>query len=420
MRHHRTIHPITMLLTVATAIALFCAGWVLATPAVADPSGIATEQIVRAFYDAVNQTLRTGDAGALDALLDQHVIVHGPLAMLAPDRAGLADYLASLHGIYPQLDLHLNAVTTTGNRAVVEITLQGADADSFLGGSLTDFAPWGAVDALLATNHRIVELWTDAAGVMLRGPIAGAPMSIRSSGSQIVTLDRMKMDPGAAFTGTGKDEVQWLIGEQPGVAVTFTSTQSELTVPTIASPTPLSLPLGASQILAVPIRSQLEVRNGTGTQISLLVLTVSKPNPILARTDSADSGLQQWWSQVTSHGVSIESLTGDIRTDLPPGGAVLSLAQASLAPNAELVDLKPAGPCLFVVEAGTLDLVTPGGATMTDQNTRGWRYGGALGAGSSALIPLGTQIDLRNRGVEPVEITVIAFLPAFAIAGGSV
>jgi hypothetical protein len=412
MARRRAIQTLITLLTVATAIALFSAGWVLSSPAVADPGEAVVEQVVRAFYAAVNQTIQTGDVASLDAMVDQHVIVHGLFAPLVPDRAGLSNYLLSLHATNPQLDVQVAALTTTSNRAVAELAVQGGEKETFLGSPLHDLERWGTVDALLVRNHRVLELWTNATGVELQGPSAQVPLPTRASASQVVALDRMTLDPGGSFTATGEDELRWLIGQQPGVIVTYTSTQAASTFPATTSPTSGSLSLDASRLLPLPRWSRTELRNNTREELSLLVLTVAEPNPLAARTDEAASGLQNWRLHASSHGVGIQSLTGEVRTDLPTGNAILTLAQATLAPRAELTDFDIAGPCLVVVNAGQLDLATPGRATSNEGSFR--RYFGKLDAGAGSLLVPCTQVDLHNRSPDLVVLTIIAFLPANA------
>lgn len=415
MLRRRAIYPVTTLLTVATAVALFFAGWVLATPAVADPGASATEQAVRAFYAAVNQTIRTGDAYAFDGLVDQHVIVHGPLASLAPDRAGLAQFIVSLHATNPQLEVRVDEVTASSTRAVVVLTVQNGEQGTFLGSPLPDLEPWGAVDALLVNHHRVLELWTDATGIEVLGPSAQIPVAARAAARQVVTLDRMTFDPGGSFTGTGKDEARWLIGEQSGVTVTSTSTQTAS--PSQTPPTSGSVPLGPGQLLALPTWGQAELRNDRRTKASLLVLTVAAPLAGSASTHGTESGMQNWWAHVAFQGVLIESLTGIVRSDVPTTNPVLAVAHATLAPGAELADFRLAGLCLVVVETGVLDLVAPSAATLTADGTGQVRYAGRLDAGNAALLAQTSPADLRNRGADVVDVTVIAILPAAALTG---
>jgi hypothetical protein len=409
MARRRAIQTLTTLLTVATAITLFSAGWVLSSPAVADPGEADVEQVVRAFYAAVDQTIHTGDAASLDAVVDQHVIVHGPLAPLVPDLAGLSNYLLSLHATNPQLDVQVAALTTTSDRAIVELAVQGGEEGTFLGSAVHALAQWGTVDALLVNNHRVLELWTDATGVELQGLSSQVPLPTRTSSRQVIALDRMTFDPGGSFTGTGEDELRWLIGEQFGLSVTYISTHPPSTFSANTSPTSGSLSLDAGQQLLLPPWSRAELRNNTREEVSLLVLTVAEPKPLAARTEDAASGPRNWRPQVSPQGVLVQSLTGEVGTDLPTDDAILALAQATLAPHAELLDLKIAGPCLVVVNSGQLDLATLGRATSNERSF--WRYFGRLDAGAGSLLVPCTQVDLHNRGPDLVVLTVIAFLP---------
>jgi hypothetical protein len=416
LARRRAIQTLTTFLTVATAIALFSAGWVLSSPAVADPGEAAVEQVVRAFYAALNQTIQTGDAASLDGLVDPHVIVHGSLAALAPDRAGLSMYLLSLHATSPQLDVQVAALTTTSNRAVAELVVKDAERGVFLGSPLHDLGWWGTVDALLVTNHRVLELWTNATGVELQGPSAEALLPTRTSVSQVVALDRVTLDPGGSFTGTGQEELRWLIGQQPGLMVT-TSNLGAPTSSAQTSPASRFVSLGPGQLLPLPPRSRTELRNDTHEVLSVLVLTVAEPNPLAARTAEAASGLDDWRSSDSSPGVVVKPLTGDERTDLPTGEAILTLAQATLAPRAELTDFAVAGPCFVVVNAGQLDLDTPSQARSDEGSFR--RFVGRLDAGAGSLVTPCTNVDLHNRGPDLVALTIVTFLPANPVASGT-
>jgi SnoaL-like polyketide cyclase len=164
MASHRALYPLSSLLTLAIFVSLIGAGWTIARFATTDPDFDGTERVVRDFYAGVNQTVRTGDPGKLETVVAEDAVVHGPLATLAPDSAGLTHYLASLHVTAPHLTLIVAEIVVVGDRARVNLIVQGDENRTFLGSPLDGVAPWGAVDALRIDNGQVAEYWSGESG----------------------------------------------------------------------------------------------------------------------------------------------------------------------------------------------------------------------------------------------------------------
>jgi predicted SnoaL-like aldol condensation-catalyzing enzyme len=413
MFHHHAF--LTTLLTLATAAALFASGWVLAAPAVADPRPVATEEVVHAFYAAVNKTIQTGDTTALETALDEHVITHGPLATVAPDQTGLINYLSSLHKFDPYLKLDVTGLAITGDRAVVDVRVSGAAEGAFLGSSLHDVTLWSTIDAFRIGNRRVLEFWSGATGLVLLESQTSVPVFFGHSTEQTVTLDRLTIAPKENLLAAEQDELHWLLGETDHVTVTSIPNQTDQATPA-SEPISHETQLHAGDLLALPTWSSTEVRNTGLDTASLLVLTVvptSNEHDYWGQNSQpASTTTTRWppWRTGVSQrlgGATVTALTSDINTELPTDQAVLAVARATLAPGAVLGDLALNGPCLLVVDNGRLDLISD----HLNAGTIEAATGAKLGAGSHAY--------LHNPGVDPTVVTLIAILPAGAMNGGS-
>jgi hypothetical protein len=372
-RHHTLL---TTFLTMATAVALFASGWILAAPAVADPRPGAAEEVVRSFYAAVNETIRTGDTNALETVMSEHASTHGPLETVAPNRAGLTHYLASLHANAPELELDIEELAVTGNRAVVDVKVTGAGEGSFLGSSLQDVQLWGKVDAFRVGNGHVLEFWSDATGLALLESQTSVPVFVEHPFTRAVTLDRL--------TIAAEERLQaW---------------------------------------------SETEVRNTGLETASLLVLTIAQPaveSTYYDQNPQSSSGPASTWPKWKTGvsrrlgGATITTLTPDINTELPLDQAVIAVAQVTLAPGAFLADFQLSGPYLLVVDTGRLDLFAGDEQAWILQGPAHYLNDGRIEAGYGATLGPGAHAYLHNPGPDPAVVTLIAILPANAITGGS-
>jgi SnoaL-like domain len=427
-RHHAFL---TTLLTVATAVALFASGWIMATPAVADPRPDTTAAVVRDFYAAVNATIRTGDTAALESAMDEHVITHGPLATIAPDRAGLIHYLSSLHENDPYLALDVTEISMTGDRAVVDVRVLGAAEGAFLGSSLRDVPLWSTVDAFRIGNRRVLEFWSDATGLALLESQTSVPVAFERPLDRQLTLDHVTIAPEEKLIAAGQAELRWLLAETDHISVTTTPNPEEDWATPTAAPSSHETRLHAGELLALPMWSRTEVRNTEVEPASLLVLTVAEPpeevpyyeqNPQSAVTASgAISGWPIWRTGLSLRqgGATITTLTGNYTTAIPEDQTVLAVARVTLAPGAVLTGIALTGPCLLAVDSGTLDLFASGEPAQIYQGKPDYLDAGTLAAETGALLPIGAIANLHNPGVDPTVVTLIAILPANAMTGGN-
>jgi hypothetical protein len=420
---------LTLLLAFATALASFATGWLAGSPAIANPVASGTKEDVRAFYNAVNETVRSGDVSGLDAIVSKNLTIHGPLASLAPDREGLTHYLLSLHAIAPDLTVTPGSVALSGDRAVADVKMTSSVEGSFLGSALSGLSPWGTVDAFTIGNHRVLEFWSGVSGPALLEPLTTIPVTIYPPAERIVTLDRLTIAPDETFQASGEEPLRWLYGETSRVSVTSELKREDMVgeVWQDAPPPDQSrTSLGPGDLLTLPPSSETEISNTGGIPASLLVLTVAPPAVTdrtagsvdryghwTAGSQSAEFGWSTGASRVAIGGTEIATITGNVKTELPRDAATLAIGRATLAPGAMLTGLKAQGPRFFIVNAGTIDLFSEGEAAMIYRGTGSYRHEGSLDQATGALLPLGGVATLHNRGTEPATATIFAILPGY-------
>jgi SnoaL-like polyketide cyclase len=431
MQRSRAVYPLTILLTLATVVGIFAAGWVVANPAIADPEPAFSEETVRAFYAGINQTIQFGDSTAFESAVADHVVIHGPLASIAPDLAGLTRYLISLHATSPHVVLDVGEITTSGNRAMVSVSLTGANEGAFLGSPLNGMIPWGEVDAVRISNRRVVEFWSDATGFALLEPLAQAQLTIAFPAERIVSLARLSIPEGTSISAPGSSELRWLHVEAGDVAV---EAHDDHSMSLVASPSigPDSRDLARTlmhtgDLIGIPTRSRAEVHNVGRQTASVLELAISMPETNLPRIDLAypqgqpsTTGvfMPNWWTgeDLTSLDLAFgNSLIGGIKISLPAKQIVIATGQATLAPKATLSDLDLPGTSVLFVNSGVLDVISAEQAVFSYPGATRFQSAGRLDEESVGMLSHDAHANLHNPGPNPLVVTIFAILSASAL-----
>jgi hypothetical protein len=430
---HRVFYPASLVLFLATSITLFSLGWFLASPAVADPGSIATEEVVRIFYSAVNLAIQTGDTNALESVTARNLSIHGPLSSVAPDQAGLSRYLAALHATSPELELTIDDLAASGDQALITLSAHNVGEITFLGSPLQGIERWGQVDALRVRSHRVIEVWSGADQPALLEPMAEAPFAHDDDSRMTMSLDRLTIQPGGSFEAVGEVEARWLYVEAGSVTVETNSATVDLTrvIPGELSANtgesgPHQAMLNVGDFLALPVWSQTEIRGIGSEPARLLVLAIGHALPRSATMNPAypqgqpssigPSDPPKWWTgaqQAAVGDATITSLTGTPEFALPSDQVSVNVGRVILPP-ASMFSTETAGVEVFSVTDGVADLITTAKPPRVYCGPYWNRSSPALGEETGVLLSSGTDITLINRGAEPVALIIFAILPAVA------
>jgi hypothetical protein len=245
------------------------------------------------------------------------------------------------------------------------------------------------------------------------------------------------LPPGTSFKPGADAADRWLVLEAGVASVTPYSDQSQwVTKPSpseLGAPDGVPILLSSSELFALPSMTRVEVRNGATSLARVLVLSLSPPAATPAWTDSPapqertvseqDTSAQPKSTTGTPTALdcgTITSLASSVQTTLPRDQAVIVVGHAMLAAWAVLADVETVGPQMIVVNAGTLGLVADGNLAMIHKGEDRYGAAGILSAGSSALLTLNLVASLSSLSDQPVDLMMIAIVPAGAMSGPSV
>jgi quercetin dioxygenase-like cupin family protein/ketosteroid isomerase-like protein len=211
-----TFLSLAFCLTFATGIALLGAGVALTDARVAATTTGSSEvnaHVVGDFYSAINDAIRTGDAGALDVLVSPDVEWCRACPGQTQTLAGLTRYLVELHRTAPPARLAVETVVSDAQGTVMaQVTVSGFPVAG-------DQVPWGPVDTLHLDGGWITERQNGPDGITLVEPLfnaghSGLPPAVKGRAMARLTFP----------TGSGIDELlsagpTWLVVEAGSVAV---------------------------------------------------------------------------------------------------------------------------------------------------------------------------------------------------------
>jgi hypothetical protein len=416
MPHRRALCLLTSVLALITAVAFLGAGLAMGGPRrVSDPRLAATGEVVHAFYAAANRVIATGDQRALDGVVAEHLVTHGPLPALAPGRGGLARYLLSLHATHPRLELVVGQIVTAQNQALVHLEISGDGAGSFLGSRWrAGSQPWGTIDAIAISGQRVVEFWGGGSGHAMLETLGQAGIEVTSPA--LLALDRLVIPPDASFSATGADETRLLFVEAGMVTVVATPRGGDES--TGQAPQPSRLVAG--DLLSLPTRSRIELHNTGGAPASMLVLAAGLQDQESRPPAEVETAFQGWHAalpRISQSGATVAPLTGAVATSLPGEGASVAAGRVTLAPAATLSIAPAAGPYLMVVNQGTLEITAQGEPVWVYHGEGRAETAATLGVATGALLQAGTTATFRNTGNDPAVMTVIAILAGDSAMG---
>jgi hypothetical protein len=397
---HSLARPLSLLLALATGAVVGWGSGLLAEPVPQDVSSAATAHAARAFYEAVDAVLETGDIVPLDGIVAPDFVDHAHPPGSTPDRAGLGRTLLALRATAPSAQLTADDLTAVGDRAMIQVAMRNADRRDFAGLTIERGpVPWSAVDVLRIAGGRVVERWGDPASILLE-PAGALALPDQRPAYATVTLERITLQAGAVLAGTGS-ETRLLQVESGQLVRGF---PSDATGP--ASPDPVDLARGGSTTSAGP-GDVVELPAGAAYGLV-------NPGPGDTVTIAAVIAVPQAQPPATPAGATAVTLAGGVTARLASGPLTLSFGRVTLAPGAELRSLPIADLLLMTVEAGSIIVDTDLGHTWVRERETGLTNvigSGVLASGDGAFVPAGENVTLRKDDETSTTVFVAVMAP---------
>jgi predicted ester cyclase len=120
-------------LTFLAILALLGSASVVGDAAVLAPVTGQHDEVIRDFYDAVNDALRSGNMATLDRVVGQTLVFSAPTSQITSNREGFERYLTSIHTNFRDFQLQVQDIVSDGDRAVAHVVGGSHEPGSFLG-----------------------------------------------------------------------------------------------------------------------------------------------------------------------------------------------------------------------------------------------------------------------------------------------
>lgn len=404
-----TLNLLASALTILTAIALLGAVVLVGDSSVMVAGTEQDEDVIHAFYRAVNTVLRSGDTSALDHVVASNLVFHTPSTQLTPTQSGLGQYLLSLHATAPTLQLQVAEIVRDGEQAVVRVGGGSDTPGRFLGLPLAPVpSPWGQFDRLRIANRTIVELWSDTPAPLL-SELAPAVQLDLASPPRAIAVDQLAAPAGTHRNWGALFSTRLLYVDEGTLNVELGPT----------NPSPMLSTTRTGQVQRTPVIPCAPVVLTAGD-----VLTVSPGTLRRVWHDAADPGvvaytialpsgvytgpLQPQAPLVPDAGIAGSSSLGAFQADRgatpvldPHAGVTVALGRAVLPPGATIPVLEAEGALLVVIEHGSLVLTKANELRSLDHRT----------ADGHTLVTLGEALTFHNLEDDSASVLLVTMLP---------
>lgn len=401
-------------LTILATCALLVAAAMVGGSPLAAPPGADTRPIVYAFYDAINDVLRTGDPADLDAAVAPHFTMHGGLATVSRDRDGLARQLVATSAVAPDLQLVVKDLAAADDRALVHLDQTSGAGGAFLG---VPFAAtpafWEPFNALRIEGGQVVELWTGGEPAPLLESFQQARLDPLLTPDQAMVFRRLSAEGGHAWTWSSTFQSRVLYVEAGAITVEVDP----------ASPAPVFIVAagdGPGQSRPVPPGEHARLRAGEALALSPVARyrlqgDPSQPAlrayevafPRFASMGSSSPGLANSTAVGTPSPTTLPMrhlLAETPQTELPLDALIVSFGCITLSAGSALALAEAPGPVLLTVEEGVLgiDQRQTGSIPVTTR----------LAPRTATIIPSGEAMTLHAIDTEPVVVFTVTIVPA--------
>lgn len=409
------LFPLTMLVLIATAIAMLASAMILPMPHATEFSisvGNDGTDVVERFYAAVNETIATGNPTALRQVVNPSFTDDNPLPGLNPGRAGLEAYLDTLHAANPGLRL-VPAVLSAGSREIVtqvevrhdpQVTPQPAAFGE-------QQAVWSPIEVLRVANGVVVGRWGQTDGLVFARPLAAAALELQAPTPRVIGLARVTQAPGTRwdaprvagprllFLEQGVLDVQAVPGSAMSAAPGAASSAIVSNADWVGPPTRSTLITG--QTWNAPAGALTSTMNAGSAESRVLVVTFTEPQIPNVAAPAARS---------LPAGVAVQVLAGDLATGVASGPVSVALQRIALTPHAGLNLSSSDGPVLVAVETGQI-AAAAWGTVWVRRSRDGMSVASqaaVLTSQNGLLLQSGGVLTLRNRERSSTQVLVLA------------
>lgn len=194
-----SVIPLILILSLATGAVVLSAGAVFGSASSPIASGRGNGDVVRHFYTALNEAIRTGDVTPLDALVAPNFVDHPARPNDISPRAALLQAVLALHAKNPDFRIEVTSVAAEGDTVTVRTELiPGVASDAHLKGTSGSTAVAFGIDVFRIQSGLIVEHWgIGDAAVRCGGPIAlrgGLAAAQGRSFGMVLSLNSVNLD----------------------------------------------------------------------------------------------------------------------------------------------------------------------------------------------------------------------------------
>lgn len=406
------LFPLTMLLLIATAIAMLASAMILpmsGAPALSEPVGT---DVVARFYAAVNETIATGNPAALRLVVNPSFADENPLPGVSPGRDGLEAYLATLHDADPGLRLEPRVIFAGSRQVVAQVMVAHsaivATQPAMLG---EQQAVWSPVEVLRVADGVVIGRWGHTDGLAFARPLAAAALDLQAPAPHIIGLARVTQAPGTRWDAPRVTGPRILLLQQGVLDVQAIPGPAVATAPGIVSSAvasnagrvgpPLRTTIGAGQAWQAPPGALTSTTNTGSAEAHLLVVSFTEPR---LPNDAASP------ARPLSSGVTVQVLAGDLATGIASGPVRVALEQIALTPHASLTLASTEGPIMVAVETGQI-AASPWGIAWVRRHRDGMsasvRTPAALTPENGLLLQQDGVVTLRNAERSPAQALVL-------------
>lgn len=396
-------------LTILATVAFLGATALGTSTAVVGTTNANARPVVYAFYDAINEVLRTGEPAALEAVLAPDFVLRGALTSGSPDRAGLVDQVVTTAAVAPGLRLEIAEVTVTGDRAIVRVAAAGGATATMLGVPFATPPPfWAPFNVVGIAGGQVSELWSGDEPLPRIELLRQTRLDPLSSAEQAVRVRLLRVDAERDWSSESTFQSRVLYVEAGAITVVVDPSSPE--------PAVIFAGEGRGQGRDVQPGARARVGEGEALALSPLVLYELRDEaapvdlrayevafPRYADTESVFPGLAVVGPPPPPALSPWTILAAAGRANMPPAAPSISFGRIILPPGRPLALGEAPGPLLLAVESGTLGLDARGD-NLSPLTT-------VVEPGNATLVPRDEVSTLRAVGAEPVVIVVVTTLP---------